>query len=336
MRRMVGDQPVKATLVGVGVGSTARQTYPKVSYETIALNLNNIYDMSKISMSGFDFRTDATSLLKGSVPFGGNLAPQGNVAPTFEYRLNDRIFDGATMDIETVITPSPKPLAYPSSLIISGDYTTGRLVGLEFGSNGLRIFSLNSTGIVFQHTIAVGLQTNYILRVSKILSWIQVFVNGTRVGAASHPSFATPGAPGLGTYSNTAPNLSTPIGPTAFMGCTSLSRVKQGRTFFGQVQLEVSTNLELAKMYIKDAGNYVLSIIGARWKQTTVFSGRNWYLKLNGTVVAQYNEQNGLDTVSTNTVAVPANSTLTVEANSNAPNAQDRVPLGGYIQYKAV
>lgn len=332
MRRMVGDKVVKATMTGVG--SSARQSYPRVTYESISVNLSNIYDISKISMSGFDVRTGSTSKYLGNSAFGGRLSPQGNEVPTYQYRLNDRIFDGVSMAIETIIAPQPKTLALPSSLILAGDWSTGNLVAAEFGSNGVRLISLSPSGLIYEYLINVGLPAGALLRVERFLSYITVYVNGTRVGSATHPSFNMQGSPGIGTYSHRAPDLSTPVGPTTFFGGTSLPRVRKGREYWEKTMLPLETPTEICRMYIQEAGRYRLAGNNVRWVNSTAFSGRNWSLRLNGTQVANWNEQNGTNTLPT-TRDVPANSVVTMVADSNAGD-NDRLVQTGHLSYDQV
>lgn len=340
MRVVSAGNPAK--LIMTGVGLEARQAWPPVKYRSVNVNLINAYDMFDLSISGFDARTDPASTLISNMPFGQRLVPVANVAPTFQYRLLDHIFTGQTMAIETIIAPAPKPLALPSMLILNASVTpnspnTNQIVGVEFGIDGFRILSLLGAAITYEYSIPYSVVSGSLVRVERFLSWVQVYVNGVRVGAATHPSFMFDGSPGVGTYSSVGSNLSTPIGITTFYGGTSLTRVPKGREMFPLTLIPKSLRVALAKCYIAEAGKYRIAFTNARWVNGTTFSTRRFYTMLNGVQIGEVIDQNGSDYVSIVHNSIPANSIIQVEVFADPDGDPNRLlKPGGYVSYEKI
>lgn len=329
MRYVTGGED--ARVVMAGVGSSARQAWPTVAARSEVVSFDNVAEMNKIPVQYIGARTDPTSKLAPSVLSGGRLVPQANIAPTYEHRLLDQTFDGAVLSIETIISSSLKTLALPSMLVVASQKTAaGGLIGVEYGSDGIRIVSFSGTTLVYEHMIPRNILPGSIIRVERFLRTIQVFHNGVRIASEMHSTFNLVGSPGVCLYSSTGSNTSTPIGQTTFQSFSSTARSYGGRGHFEKLQLPQSTFVNLVKVYVKGGRSMRTVLTNARWTTTTALSARNFEISLNGARIGLLGDQNGTALTTSAAFAVPENSLIEINASSNA-TPQDRVIASGTI-----
>ena len=333
MRFISEGNDAKVVMVGAGLNKTPKQSWPKVSNFESSVAFSSVVDFETASYQGFDGRTSPLSKKAQSTFFGGRLNPQANVAPTYEFRALDHSFDGATVGVETIIPNAPKSLALPSMLILA--LKTGaviELIGVEYGSNGVRLISLLDGVVRYEYSMAYNIVGGSVLRVERFLSWIQVYVNGIRIGAATHPTFNLAGFPGVGFYSYTAPGMSTPIGVTKFFGGSSLSR-----TFGGMKHLDMAvgipkiTYVELMRMTVEGGRSMRAVCRNVRWMDNDGYN-RTFTLKMNGSSLGNIGGLNGTDYQLSNPFTVPAKAVFTVEGYTYADPVSARTVKSGSVE----
>lgn len=322
-----------ATAVMMGNGGEVREAWPASNYVWENLTFGSENSLSMVPVSGFDGRSSSSSAFLPGLSSGGVFYPQVNAAHTHQYRLFDRTYTGKNLAIETVITVNPKPLVLPSILIVACDEPSNQLVGVEFGNNGVRFISLNGATWLYQHTIPTTITGGDVLRVVKFGHWIEVYLNGVKLGATSHPSFDLVGRPGVGLYSSSGTNQSTPIGNTTFHGSTNYGRDFQGVEWVTRGKLAHNLWTSVAKMWINPNRNMNILLENALWSVSTSDGSyqRPFAVFLNGTQIGITSGQNG-GSFWVNNVFVPANSLIEVGAASNAVNAAHRVVADGRLK----
>lgn len=333
MRITSGAGTAKALMTGIG--NSARQTWPEnIKHRSVSISFGTLAELGKISVQKFDGRTISDSTKFPSVVFGSRLSPQGNNKPTYEYRVLDQTFDGASVSVETTVSSSPKTLMFPSMLVLSAkNDDTGDIVGVEYGSNGVRVLSLLGATIRHEYTVPYTISAGSKVRAERFLSWIQVFVNGVRIGATTHPSFNSIGSPGVGLYSSVAPALSTPIGPTVIEGGTSFLRTFGGRgQFTTDIVLPPDEYVNIARVYIEGGRSMRVTTRNARWYNGVFGTNRGFSLKLNGTHIGFIGDLNGTDLVTSNPFTVPKDSIISVDAMSAATQDPNRIVKSGSIE----
>lgn len=321
-----------AKVVMAGVGSAARQAWPPVAPRNVSVSFATQAEFEKLSVHRFDVRTDSASMLVPSIISGNRLVPRPNVAPTYEYRVIDQLLDGALLTIETVVGSSPKSLDYPSMVILSaGDTLPNDIIGVEYGSNGVRILSLLGTSVRHESFTPYTIISGSILRVERFLTTIQIYVNGVRIAKDSHSTYANVGAPGVGLFSLTGTNVSTSIGPTTIIGSSSIARTFGGTAYFEKMALERSVYTPIASMHIAGGRMMRSVLVNARWATTTSFSSRAFGIYLNGTRIGLMGDQNGTAIFTSAPFNVPANSIVEVQAASDTESQQGRTIASGYF-----
>ena len=307
---------VDAKVVMGGIGSSAKQVWPSLPNveRTVTLAISN--DFEKLSYQGFDGRSEVlTSHLNQGVVNNGKFTPEPNDAPTYEYRALDQIFDGAATAIQTVISANPTPLAVPSILVLS--VKTGNapeLVGVEYGSDGVRIISLVDATIIYEYRIPFNLVAGATLRVERFLSWIQVYVNDIRIGVTTHESFRLIGTPGIGVYSSPTA-LSTPVGPTKFFGGSSFPKTSGGMNYVGINNiLPTGRSVEIMAMQVE--GGRAMKAIARNilWRSNTLDDDEDRYIRVlvNGSQVARNTNSRGVTYWETAAFQVPENAIVSV------------------------
>lgn len=313
-----------AKVVMVGAARGAKQAWPAVSSVESAITLSTAADLEKLPYQGFDGRTNASSKLVPGIVFGNQFAPQANVSPTYEFRLMDRIFDGAFLSIETTIPAAPKSLASPSMLVLSATTDgTNEVIGVEYGSGGVRIVSLLGATVRHEYSIPYSIYGGVKLRVERFLSWIQVFVNNISIGAATHPTFTLKGAPGIGAFSSAAPNMSTPVGTIAVSGGTSLAKLDGGKGFVavGSVAQQ-GKNVTILSFTVPGGRSMKAVTRNMRWNVNGNYN-RGFALMLNGTIIGYLGGFDGTDYVVSSAFSVPEHSVISVVTFVNAVNAPE-------------
>lgn len=334
--RFVTPGNVNAKAVMVGTGSTAVQAWPAVDERKIVASFLSMAEIEKLPVQRFDGRTDPLSMRMPSVIFGGRLAPQGNNAPTYECRLMDQVFDGAKISIETVISASPKTLALPSMLVVSAADDANELIGVEYGSNGVRVLSLLGATVRHQYTVAYNLPVGAKLRVDRFLSWIQIYVNGVRIGATTHPTFNLVGSPGVGFYTTTAPSISTPIGATTISGGTTLPKTYGGFGHFARIGVQEGIETMVVNVYVEGGRQMRAIVRNARWEGGVFATSRSFTLIINGVKSGGIGDTNGTDYVMSSPFMLPLHSVVGVQARSPAEHQDNRTIKSGTLELVAV
>lgn len=322
-----------AKVVMSGIGGSAKQAWPKVSSVQETFTFLSTTDLERLPYHQFDARTDPLSQYNSSVVFGGKLTPQGNPKPTYEVRLLDRAFDGASLAIETVIPNAAKTLTLPSMLVLSAKKDdSNTLVGVEYGGNGFRVLSLVGTTTVYEYVMAYPLTGGSTIKVERFLNWVQIYVNGIRITAVTHPSFSLVGYPGVGLFSSESPNTSTPIGPTKIYGGSSLARTYGAQTFFEkQILLPRGETTTIAQIYVQGGRSMRAITRSFRWGNMGSWN-RNIKLILNGTNLGAIGGYNGVDYIVSNPFTVPEHSIVRVDAWNNELLDIARIVVSGSIE----
>ena len=329
MRFVVGGVEPKLVMAGV------RQIWPKVLNRDVTTLFAEESDYVRLPYQGFDGRTESGSRLMRSSMSENGLLPQQNFAATYEFRALDQAFNSAWVSVETLIPQGIKTLALPSMLIIAVTVNADKsieLIGAEYGSDGVRIISLLNNQIRYEYFVAYGLFPGSTLKVQRFMSFIEVFVDGLRVGAATHSTFTLVGRPGVGVYSSMAPNLSTPIGKTTILGGGSIPK-----TYGGMLACTVGVRLgalgwfPLATLSVEGGRSMRAVVRNLAWEVAN--SGRIHQVNAPGKTITIGNS-NGVDNVTTEPFDVPANGTVTLMVVMNTANIPDtaRVLKSGSIE----
>lgn len=315
-----------------GTGTDIAEIWPVGHYETETINFTSPSDLGKIPISGFDLRTDAGSALFPTVVLAGTYSAVGNTNPTYQYRLVDRQFNGSHLVLSTRISGAPSSLSQPSSLILAGEPGGYSQLLVEFGSNGFRIVSLSGATINYQNTLTRTLVANDHIQVIRLKNQISIYVNYVLFWEGSHALFSATGNPGIGTYSHAGNVISTKISEFTVRGSSNRPLDGLGQEFIRRITLASSaTWYEVARGYIAVGGLRRVSINVARWLNSTSLSTRSFSLKLNGTEIGVVSDQNG-GSVVINSINVPNNSVLTVDAYSSSGVTENRTISLGSIQ----
>lgn len=322
---------VDARVIMTGVGSSAVQAWPKVTGRTEQTTFATASELNELSFSQFDARTGVGSKLAPAGATAGRLTPQANLEPTYQHLLWDQTADGAVMSIETVLSSSLKTLALPSILILAATKSTSpEFVGVEFGSNGVRVVSYLGTTLRFEATTLRALLPGNLLRVERFLNTVRIYVNGLLIATENHPTLSMAGSPGVGLFSSPAPNVSSSIGQTTIQAFSSSLRTFGGQAYLEKLQVPQNSWTNVATVFVK-GGKSMRSIMNmCRWTTTTVFSTRQFQIMLNGTQVGVLGDQNGTDLTISAPFDVPENSRIDLNARSDA-NPQDRIIRGGWF-----
>ena len=329
MRFMVGGVEPKLVMSGT------RQIWPKILNRDVVTLFSEDADYVRLPYQGFDGRTESGSRLARSGVSETGLLPQQNFAPTYEFRALDQSFNSAWVSVETVIPVGMKTLALPSMLIIAVIVNADKsieLIGAEYGSDGVRIISLLNSQIRYEYFISYGLFPGSTLKVQRFMSFIEVFVDGLRIGAATHSTFTLVGRPGVGVYSAMAPNLSTPIGKTTILGGGSLPKTNGGMLACTVgVRLGALGYFPLAQLKVEGGKSMRAVIRNVAWEVAN--SGRIHQVSAPGKTITVGNS-NGVDNVTTEPFDVPVNGTVTLNVVMNTANIPDtaRVLKSGSIE----
>lgn len=329
MRFMVGGVEPKLVMSGT------RQIWPKILNRDVVTLFSEEADYVRLPYQGFDGRTESGSRLARSGVSETGLLPQQNFAPTYEFRALDQSFNSAWVSVETVIPVGMKTLALPSMLIIAVIVNADKsieLIGAEYGSDGVRIISLLNSQIRYEYFISYGLFPGSTLKVQRFMSFIEVFVDGLRIGAATHSTFTLVGRPGVGVYSAMAPNLSTPIGKTTILGGGSLPKTNGGMLACTVgVRLGALGYFPLAQLKVEGGKSMRAVIRNVAWEVAN--SGRIHQVSAPGKTITVGNS-NGVDNVTTEPFDVPVNGTVTLNVVMNTANIPDtaRVLKSGSIE----
>lgn len=329
MRFMVGGVEPKLVMSGI------RQIWPKILNREDISSFTVVEDYLKFPYQGFDGRTEAGSRLAQAAVSENGLLAQQNFAPTYEFRALDQVFNSAWVSVETLIPIGLKTLALPSMLIIAVTVNADKsieLVGAEYGTNGIRIVSLLNNQVRYEYFIAYDIFPGSTLKIQRFMSFIEVFVDGLRIGAATHSTFTLLGHPGVGMYSALAPNLSTPIGKTTILGGGSIPK-----TYGGMMACTVGIRLPalgyatLASLQVEGGRSMRAIVRNLRWEVNN--SGRIHQVSTTGTTIT-IGDTNGVDTVTTAPFDVPANGTVILRVLMNTANIPDtaRVLKSGSIE----
>ena len=329
MRFMVGGVEPKLVMSGT------RQIWPKILNRDVVTLFSEDADYVMLPYQGFDGRTESGSRLARSGVSETGLLPQQNFAPTYEFRALDQSFNSAWVSVETVIPVGMKTLALPSMLIIAVIVNADKsieLIGAEYGSDGVRIISLLNSQIRYEYFISYGLFPGSTLKVQRFMSFIEVFVDGLRIGAATHSTFTLVGRPGVGVYSAMAPNLSTPIGKTTILGGGSLPKTNGGMLACTVgVRLGALGYFPLARLKVEGGKSMRAVIRNVAWEVAN--SGRIHQVSAPGKTITVGNS-NGVNNVTTEPFDVPVDGTVTLNVLMNTANIPDtaRVLKSGSIE----
>lgn len=329
MRFMVGGVEPKLVMSGT------RQIWPKILNRDVVTLFSEDADYVRLPYQGFDGRTESGSRLARSGVSETGLLPQQNFAPTYEFRALDQSFNSAWVSVETVIPVGMKTLALPSMLIIAVIVNADKsieLIGAEYGSDGVRIISLLNSQIRYEYFISYGLFPGSTLKVQRFMSFIEVFVDGLRIGAATHSTFTLVGRPGVGVYSAMAPNLSTPIGKTTILGGGSLPKTNGGMLACTVgVRLGALGYFPLARLKVEGGKSMRAVIRNVAWEVAN--SGRIHQVSAPGKTITVGNS-NGVNNVTTEPFDVPVDGTVTLNVLMNTANIPDtaRVLKSGSIE----
>ena len=326
---MVGGVEPKLVMSGT------RQIWPKILNRDVVTLFSEDADYVRLPYQGFDGRTESGSRLARSGVSETGLLPQQNFAPTYEFRALDQSFNSAWVSVETVIPVGMKTLALPSMLIIAVIVNADKsieLIGAEYGSDGVRIISLLNSQIRYEYFISYGLFPGSTLKVQRFMSFIEVFVDGLRIGAATHSTFTLVGRPGVGVYSAMAPNLSTPIGKTTILGGGSLPKTNGGMLACTVgVRLGALGYFPLARLKVEGGKSMRAVIRNVAWEVAN--SGRIHQVSAPGKTITVGNS-NGVNNVTTEPFDVPVDGTVTLNVLMNTANIPDtaRVLKSGSIE----
>ena len=329
MRYMVGGVEPKLVMSGT------RQIWPKILNRDVVTLFSEDADYVRLPYQGFDGRTESGSRLARSGVSESGLLPQQNFAPTYEFRALDQSFNSAWVSVETLIPVGIKTLALPSMLIIAVIVNADKsieLIGAEYGSDGVRIISLLNNQVRYEYFISYGLFPGSTLKIQRFMSFIEVFVDGLRIGAATHSTFALIGRPGVGVYSAMAPNLSTPIGKTTILGGGSLPKTNGGMLACTVgVRLGALGYFPLAQLKVEGGKSMRAVIRNVAWEVAN--SGRIHQVSAPGKTITVGNS-NGVDNVTTEPFDVPVDGTVTLNVVMNTANIPDtaRVLKSGSIE----
>lgn len=329
MRFMVGGVEPKLVMSGT------RQIWPKILNRDVVTLFSEDADYVKLPYQGFDGRTESGSRLARSGVSESGLLPQQNFAPTYEFRALDQSFNSAWVSVETLIPVGMKTLALPSMLIISVIVNADKsieLIGAEYGTDGVRLISLLNNQIRYEYFISYGLFPGSTLKVQRFMSFIEVFVDGLRIGAATHSTFTLIGRPGVGVYSAMAPNLSTPIGKTTILGGGSLPKTNGGMIACTVgVRLGALGYFPLAQLKVEGGKSMRAVIRNVAWEVAN--SGRIHQISVPGKTITVGNS-NGVDNVTTEPFDVPVDGTVTLNVLMNTANIPDtaRVLKSGSLE----
>jgi hypothetical protein len=327
---------VPALFMVTGTGADIVESWPIGSYMTETLNFaNGLSELGKVPISGFDSRTNAASALFPGVVSAGAYSAVGNTNPTHQFRLIDRFYNGSHLILSAKISGAPTALSLPSSLILAGEPGGFAQLAVEFGSTGFRIVSLSGTTVNYQTTITKTLVANDDIKVIRLKNLISIYVNGIFVWEGSHATFSATGNPGFGTYSTTGSVISTKISSFTVRGSSDRAYAGIGQEFIRRINLPSSGAwYEVARGYVAVGGTRRISIDVARWTNSTSLSTRSFSLKLNGTEIGVVADQNG-GSVVINSITIPNNSILTVDAYSSSGVTENRTISQGSIQVTA-
>lgn len=329
MRFMVGGVEPKLVMSGI------RQIWPKILNRDVTTIFSEEADYVRLPYQGFDGRTESGSRLAHSSVSESGLLPQQNFAPTYEFRALDQAFNSAWVSVETLLPVGLKTLALPSMLIIAVTVNADKsieLIGAEYGSDGVRLVSLLNNQVRYEYFISYGLFPGSTLKIQRFMSFIEVFVDGLRIGAATHPTFTLVGRPGVGVYSAMAPNLSTPIGKTTILGGGSLPKTNGGMIACTVgVRLGALGYFPLAQLKVEGGKSMRAVIRNVAWEVAN--SGRIHQVSAPGKTITVGNS-NGVDNVTTEPFDVPVNGTVTLNVVMNTANIPDtaRVLKSGSLE----
>lgn len=330
MRYVAGG--ANAKVVMGGLGSSAKQVWPVVSSIDLNLRFAITADLVQLPYQMFDGRTSELSTLLTCVVFSNMIQPQPNVAPTYELKLLDQKFNGASLILETVIPPQAKTLTYASMLVVSASAdASNEVIAVEYGSNGVRIISLLGSTLRYENIIPYTIQSGSTLRVERFLSWIKVYVDDIPIGAATHPSFNLVGLPGVGVFSS-AEALSTPIGSLKIWGGTSSSKTKGGMGFFQRGgPIPRQTSILLMRFIVPGGGTFRAISRNIRWNENGGWN-RNFTLKMNDSDIGVLGGPDGTDYVASNPFTVPEQAIFSVVAWNIAVYDYGRIVKSGSVE----
>lgn len=321
-----------AKVVMSGAGNLAKQVWPVVSSLDVDLSFAITADLVQLPYQVFDGRTSALSTLLTCVVFSNAIQPQPNVAPTYELKLLDQKFDGASLTIETVVPLQPKSLTFPSMLVLSASTDgTNEVIGVEYGSNGVRIVSLQGSFLRYENIIPFNIVSGATLRVERFLSWIKVYVNDVPIGAGTDPSFTLVGLPGVGIFSSPE-GLSTPIGSLKIRGGSSSSRTKGGMGYLQRGgPIPRQTSILLMRFIVPGGGTFRAITRNARWNENGGWN-RNFTLKMNDVDIGQLGGPDGTDYAISNPFTVPAQAIFSVVVWNIAAYDYGRIVKSGSVE----
>lgn len=326
----------KAKVVMLGTGTRAEQLWPATVYYDNTVEFTRSSSLDRLPISGFDPRTHVDASPVPAVYAAGRLYPQANSAPAYQYRLLDRKFNGNEMVIETVLPQTLQPSHLRSGLVLAGNPSTGEFVVLEYAANTLILRYFKGTETLASYTFDYAIPANARLKVWRFMGWVRIFVNDTPVGATYNTLYELAGYPGVNLYSVSGLDQSTPIGKTTFRGSTTLNKENRGVEPLSRVDIPLKRWTPFG--YMQLLGGYTCRFyLRARWTNRTDFSTRQFEIWMNGSRIWYWNDQNGGDNITTDPIAVPANSTVEVRAYSDSDVLQNRtLQRGNELRYQIV